>query len=81
MSFVSHAVAESGSTYATDDDPELVRGAVPFGLKTMEGLLAENPDHEGLLRALAGNFTQIVNASKHWYEAGPAVRRRVGAVR
>jgi predicted anti-sigma-YlaC factor YlaD len=62
MSFVSHAVAESGSTYATDDDPELVRGAVPFGLKTMEGLLAENPDHEGLLRALAGNFTQYAYA-------------------
>jgi predicted anti-sigma-YlaC factor YlaD len=63
VSFVSDAVAQSsGSTYATDDDPELVRGAVPFGLKTMEGLLAENPEHEGLLRALAGNFTQYAYA-------------------
>jgi hypothetical protein len=63
VSFVSDAVAQSsGSTYATDDDPELVRGAVPFGLKTMEGLLSENPDHEGLLRALAGNFTQYAYA-------------------
>lgn len=62
MSFVSDAVAQSGSSYATDDDPELVRGAVPFGLKTMEGLLSEDPHHEGLLRALAGNFTQYAYA-------------------
>jgi predicted anti-sigma-YlaC factor YlaD len=49
---------EPGGTYARDDDPELVRAAVPFGLKTMEALLAENPDHEGLLTALASGFTQ-----------------------
>jgi predicted anti-sigma-YlaC factor YlaD len=48
----------SGGTYASDDDPELVRAAVPFGLKTMEGLLAEHPDHQGLLTALASGFTQ-----------------------
>jgi predicted anti-sigma-YlaC factor YlaD len=35
-----------------------VRAAVPFGLKTMEGLLASHPDHEGLLTALASGFTQ-----------------------
>lgn len=58
MRLVSDAVARSGSSYATDDDPELVRDAVPFGLKTMEGLLAENPRHEGLLGALAAGFTQ-----------------------
>ncbi|WP_242339931.1 MULTISPECIES: TRAP transporter TatT component family protein [unclassified Anaeromyxobacter] len=62
MSFVSDAVAQSGSAYGSDDDPELVREAVPFGLKTMEGLLSENPEHEGLLRALAGNFTQYAYA-------------------
>jgi hypothetical protein len=48
----------SGGTYAQDDDPELVRSAVPFGLKTMEGLLLQHPDHQGLLTALAGGFTQ-----------------------
>jgi predicted anti-sigma-YlaC factor YlaD len=58
MRLVSEAVAQSGSSYATDDDPELVRDAVPFGLKTMEGLLAENPRHDGLLGALAAGFTQ-----------------------
>jgi predicted anti-sigma-YlaC factor YlaD len=51
-----------GGVYAQDDDPELVRAAVPFGLKTMEGLLASHPDHEGLLTALASGFTQYAYA-------------------
>ena len=34
------ALTSGGDTYATDDDPELVRDAVPFGLKTMEAVLA-----------------------------------------
>ena len=49
----------SGSVYAEDDDPELVRSAVPFGLKMMEALLLEHPDHEGLLTSLASGFTQF----------------------
>jgi len=44
--------------YGTDDDPELVRDALPFGLKTMESLLAVVPDHEGLLLTLCKGFTQ-----------------------
>ena len=52
------AVASSGEGYGRDDDPELVRQAVPFGLKTMEGLLDEQPEHVGLLTALASGFTQ-----------------------
>lgn len=47
-----------GSAYASDDDPELVRAAVPFGLKTMEGVLESRPDDERLLLALASGFTQ-----------------------
>jgi predicted anti-sigma-YlaC factor YlaD len=35
-----------------------VRQAVPFGLKTMEGLLEEKPHHVPLLTALASSFTQ-----------------------
>ncbi len=58
LSFAADAAAGSGGTYASDDDPELVRDAVPFGLKTMEGLLAEKPRHEGLLASLASGFTQ-----------------------
>jgi predicted anti-sigma-YlaC factor YlaD len=62
LNMVSNAVSKSGSAYASDDDPELVRDAVPFGLKTMESLLEENPRHEGLLTALAGGFTQYAYA-------------------
>src|SRR6185503_12506386 len=46
----------------SDEDPELVRGAVPFGLKTVEALLAESPRHEGLLLAAASGFTQYAFA-------------------
>jgi predicted anti-sigma-YlaC factor YlaD len=52
------AFAGSGDVMARDDDPELVRAAVPFGLKTMEGLLAEIPDDSGLLLSLTSSFTQ-----------------------
>jgi hypothetical protein len=52
------ALAEGGSSYARDDDPELIWEAVPFGLKTIEGLLEEAPRHRGLLFAAASGFVQ-----------------------
>jgi len=52
------ALAETGSTFASDEDPELVGDAIPFGLKTMEALLAESPRHEGLLLATCSGFVQ-----------------------
>lgn len=52
----------TGETFASDDDPELVRAAVPFGLKTMEALLVEQPEHQGLLTSLVGGFTQFAYA-------------------
>jgi predicted anti-sigma-YlaC factor YlaD len=52
------AFAGSGDVMARDDDPELVRGAIPFALKTMEGLLAEIPQDDGLLLSLTASFTQ-----------------------
>jgi predicted anti-sigma-YlaC factor YlaD len=55
---VADTVASGGSTYASDDDPELVRAAAPFSLKLTEGLLAETPRHKGLLLAAARGFTQ-----------------------
>ena len=56
------AMASGSSTYASDDDPELVAQAIPFGLKTMEALLAESPRHEELLVAAAAGFTQYAYA-------------------
>jgi predicted anti-sigma-YlaC factor YlaD len=55
---LGNALAEGGKSYASDDDPELIREAVPFGLKTVEGLLEESPRHKGLLLAAASGFTQ-----------------------
>lgn len=56
------AIADSGSTFSSDDDPELVKAAVPFSLKLMESLLAESPRHRGLLTAAASGFTQYAYA-------------------
>jgi hypothetical protein len=49
---------EQSSVFARDDDPELVRDAVPFALKTMESLADQLPDHVPLRIALARGFTQ-----------------------
>jgi len=54
---VGDALAGSGTTFASDDDPELIKAALPFGLKLMESLLAESPNHKGLLLATANGFT------------------------
>ena len=55
---LGNAIANGGTTYASDDDPELVRSAVPFSLKLMESLLEENPKHRGLLLAACKGFTE-----------------------
>lgn len=52
------ALAGGGTTFATDDDPELIKAAVPFSLKLMESLLSESPKHRGLLFATSSGFTQ-----------------------
>ena len=52
------ALAESGSSYASDDDPDLVRDASPFALKMIESLIEQSPRHRGLLLAAASGFTQ-----------------------
>src|SRR6266513_1363116 len=59
---IGNALASGGSTFASDDDPELVKAAVPFSLKVMESLLAESPKHKGLLFATASGFTQFAYA-------------------
>ncbi|OHE86109.1 MAG: hypothetical protein A3G75_05235 [Verrucomicrobia bacterium RIFCSPLOWO2_12_FULL_64_8] len=59
---MADALAKSGDTFARDDDPELIKAAAPFSLKLMESLLADVPEHEGLLSATAGGFTQYAFA-------------------
>ena len=48
---IGDALASGSSTYASDEDLELVGEALPFGLKLIESLLAESPKHKGLLLA------------------------------
>ena len=55
---IGDALASGGDVYASDGDIELVGAATPFGLKTMESLLAVVPDHRGLLLAATRGFTQ-----------------------
>ncbi len=59
---LGNALAESGTAFASDDDPELIGAAVPFSLKLIEGLLASAPEHRGLLFAAASGFTQYAYA-------------------
>lgn len=59
---IGDAIASGGTVYATDNDPDLVREAVPFSLKLLESLLAESPRHRGLLLAASSGFTQYAYA-------------------
>jgi len=56
VDIVGDAMAGGGSVYESDDDPQLVQDALPFGLKTYESLLAVSPEHMGLLLATAKGF-------------------------
>jgi predicted anti-sigma-YlaC factor YlaD len=56
------AMASGGSTFESDEDPDLVAAAIPFGLKMYESLLAESPKHTGLLLAAATGFTEYAYA-------------------
>ncbi len=56
------ALASDGSTFGADDDPELIKAAVPFSLKLMESLLEKSPRHAGLLQATCKGFTQYAYA-------------------
>jgi hypothetical protein len=59
---LADTLAAGGDSFTSDDDPELVRDALPFALKTMESLLEEVPEHAGLLLATCRGFTQYAYA-------------------
>lgn len=56
---VADTMSGTGTVYARDDDPELVREAIPFALKTMEQLADALPDHAGIRIALARSCTSL----------------------
>ncbi len=80
--YVYHRMADSvsggGELFGADDDPDLIRDAVPFALKAEEYLLSENPEHRGLLLSLCRGFTQYA-AAFVWQEAVEARDRGTAA--
>jgi predicted anti-sigma-YlaC factor YlaD len=83
VSRMADASSSGGEVFARDDDPELVRDAIPFALKGMESLLDSRPDHKGLLTALCKGFTQYAAAfvRQDAEEAGDLAVRREGMER
>lgn len=55
---VADGLAGEGDTFSSDDDPQLIKDAVPFSLKFMESILAATPKHTALLTALCKSFTE-----------------------
>ena len=62
---IGDALAASGTTFGSDEDPDLIRAAAPFSLKLMESVLAALPDHPGLLGAASSGFAQYAYAFVH----------------
>jgi predicted anti-sigma-YlaC factor YlaD len=82
---VAGMLSESGTTFSSDEDPDLVRDAVPFALKLYESLLESVPKHPDLLRATCSAFTQYAYAfvqadaeliQSEDFEAGEALNAR-----
>jgi predicted anti-sigma-YlaC factor YlaD len=59
---VASTLAEPGDTFTGDNDPELVRAAIPFGLKLYESLLVSVPKNADLLLATCSNYTSYAFA-------------------
>lgn len=79
------ALARGGGGFGRDDDPQLIQSAAPFSLKLMESLIAERPQHRGLLLAAASGFTQYAFAfvqqegdevAEKDFAAGTMIRQR-----
>jgi hypothetical protein len=54
---VGDTLAAPGDTITSDNDPELVRRAIPFALKMYESLLVSIPKHTPLLIATCSGYT------------------------
>jgi predicted anti-sigma-YlaC factor YlaD len=54
---VGDALTGDSESFASDDDPDLIREAIPFGLKTLESLLESSSNHRGMLLSASKGFT------------------------
>ncbi|HVO30789.1 MAG TPA: TRAP transporter TatT component family protein [bacterium] len=62
VNVVGNALASGSGGWSREDDPQLVRDATPFALKTIESLLESSPKNRGLLTAAASGFTSYAYA-------------------
>ncbi len=56
VNYAGDAIGGGGDVWMSDEDPVLIKEAIPFGLKTNESLLEISPDHVALLEATATGF-------------------------
>ncbi|MSO48527.1 MAG: hypothetical protein EXQ49_01275 [Acidobacteria bacterium] len=56
MKMVADSLSAGGTSISSDNDPELIRAAVPFGLKTYESLLESMPTYVPLLTATCSGY-------------------------
>lgn len=70
---IGDVLASGGSLYESDEDLVLIGDALPFSLKLVESLLAESPQHRGLLLTAARGFVLYSYAYVH-YEAEQQAR-------
>lgn len=59
---IADSLAGTGDTFSSDNDPQLIRDAIPFSLKLMESVLSAAPRHVGLLTATCKGFTEYAYA-------------------
>ncbi len=75
---VASALAGEASSWGRDDDPDLVRDATPFALKTIESLIEESPKNPGLLLAACSGFAEysyaFVQSDADYVEASDLAR-------
>ena len=62
LNSIGESFSSAVDVFGADDDPELVAQALPFALKTIEALLAEDPESPRLLLAAASGFTTYAYA-------------------
>lgn len=62
MNSFAGGMAKSTVVYGRDEDPELVGDALPFLLKTVEGLLDQSPGNKTLLVSACEGFTSYAQA-------------------
>lgn len=54
---IGDMLASDQSVFTDDDDIELIGDALPFSLKLIESLIAEDPEHQNLLLTAARGYT------------------------